>query len=320
MKAIYGLLLVGVSALALGGCSTSDGGPAAFANALLGSATTNVDEGYAVSEASDAATDQRTTAKLEINDPNDDWSDGATLTATVTNGDQVQGPTEYAYSNQNEGEPVSPLDTAYAAFYRFDPTSAPQHPETGADNSILFAGAGMYSYAALVAGNDPEKGEAAAVNTAGFFAGDAPTDLPTANEDVYYAGSAIAGMATTDGTGYGGGDLEMSANFGTGKVKGDIDFGDYGGIGFAGDMSTSHATYSASSGVAGQALTLYQVVDETKYSSSAFGQVVGGFFGPGGVETAGTFAVQDHAGAIGTDLDPSTLKITGSFGGTVVLP
>ena len=61
------------------------------------------------------------------------------------------------------------------------------------------------------------------------------------------------------------------------------------------------------------ALILYQGQD----TQSAFGQVVGGFFGPAGTETAGVFDVQDHAGAIGSDLDPSTMKITGAFGATV---
>jgi hypothetical protein len=317
VKTIYGILLVGVSAIALGGCTT--GGTSPFANALLGSATVNADGAYQVSSASDAATDKRTTGKLEVN-----YGEGegvvtdATLVATVTNGDQVKGPTTYAYSDLNpDGTPTDPRVDPYAAFYRFDPTQSPQHPETGADNSILFAGAGQYSYAALVGGNDPAKGEAAAANTAGFFAGTAPTALPTGK--VSYAGTAVAGMASGEGTVYGNGTSKLDADFAAGTVEGDLAFDEVnGGIGFNGTMSTSHATYSAASGVAGQALTLYTVVDDTKYTSSAFGQVVGGFFGPGAAETAGTFSVQDHAGAIGAELDPSNVKIIGSFGGKQV--
>ena len=310
MKAIYGLLLVGVSALALVGCSTSNGS-SPFANALLGSGVADVGGGYAVSSASDAATDQRTTGKLESDSPQAiENLKTATLTATVANGGQTAGPTDYQWSSEN-GD-VTPA-AAYDGFYRFDPTSAPQHPVSGADNGILFAGAGEHSYAAIVAANDPAGGEEAAVNVAAFFDGDAPTALPTANEDVTFEGSAVAGLASEQGTIYGNGTSELKANFGTGKVKGDLDFGDIGGIQFAGDMSTSHATYSASSGVAGQALILYQGQD----TQSAFGQVVGGFFGPAGTETAGVFDVQDHAGAIGSDLDPSTMKITGAFGATV---
>ena len=307
MKTIYGLLAVGACALAVGGCTTNE--KTAFANALLSSGVANVDDAYQVATASDAATDKRTTASITTDeDLTPDNLETATLTVNVKNGGQAQGPTDYMYSDVNGGSPVL---TPYAAFYRFDPTEPPPVGDT--DNSILYAGAGMYSYAAVVGANDPDRGDSAAFNTAGFFAGIKPTNLPTIDDDVEYQGTAAAAVGSEIGSEHAAGASTLYANFGTGRVMGEIGLtgsvsDNTNTIAFTGDMSTNHATYSAASGVAGQSLTLND--------SSAFGQVVGGFFGPNGVETAGAFDVQDHAGAIGADADPSSVKITGAFGGT----
>ena len=306
MKTIYGLLAVGACALAVGGCTTNE--KAAFANALLGSGVADVDDAYQVATASDAARDKRTTASITADeDLTPDNLKTATLTVNVKNGGQAQGPTDYMCSDVN-----GPRRSCHHMWH-FTGSILRRPPVGDTDNSILFAGAGMYSYAAVVGANDPGRGDSAAFNTAGFFAGIKPTNLPTIDDDVEYQGTAAAAVGSEIGSEHAAGASTLYANFGTGRVMGEIGLtgsvsDESNTIAFTGDMSTNHATYSAASGVAGQSLTLND--------SSAFGQVVGGFFGPNGVETAGAFDVQDHAGAIGADADPSSVKITGAFGGT----
>ena len=58
----------------------------------------------------------------------------------------------------------------------------------------------MYSYAAVVGANDPDRGDSAAFNTAAFFAGIEPTNLPTIDDDVEYEGTAAAGVGSESGS------------------------------------------------------------------------------------------------------------------------
>jgi hypothetical protein len=282
VKTFYGILLVGVCAAALGGCSTSGGGgTAAIANALLAGGT------YAANgdlTPSDASADTKTTATITDNG-------GGSYTVAVTNGGAVAGPRDY----QMEA-PVPNSAFAYG------------HATQG-NGSILVAGTfdSGNAFAGFVGATTDQTTGIGPGNIAAGFGGIAPTTLPTGT--VTYGGpnhdTSAAGVIQTAGanptTASGGAWIE--ANFANGTVNGHV-FLDGGNpvtgpaveccnIAFGGNMSTDHATYSSNS--------------VAFNGSVATGNVIGGFYGTNGETTAGAFDVQD------TGVGGSGAKATGSF-------
>lgn len=133
--------------------------------------------------------------------------------------------------------------------------------------------------------------------------GTATTDLPTSGV-LNYSGTLIGVAANATLGGDAMGSVAISADFDTNTVLGtvsgigliDDDTGAVGSIptvGFTASMDSSSATYS------GTTLTIG--------GSSATGMVEGGFYGPGAIETAGGLTAQSDSdviiGAFGATLD-----------------
>ena len=287
MKTIYGLLAVGACALAVGGCTTAQ--KTAVANALLTSGLYDGNDGTQTT-VSDAVDDTKTTATIT-----QDASDK--FTVTVANGGAVAGPRSYTIQDNISGSAFG-----YGT------------PDVGGD-SILVAGTlDGSTYAGFVAAFDDSGDGTGPGNIAAGFGGTKPTTLPTGM--VTYGGpshyASAVGVVQTAGlypsTLTGG--AQIDANFTNGTVNGQIgfdggnavdgpDIGDCCGIGFSGTMSGDHASYSSNS---------------VAYNGRiGTGDVIGGFYGVNGQETAGAFNVQD-TGAGGTGS-----KLTGSFVASSVL-
>jgi hypothetical protein len=316
MRTWMGIIAVG-ALTALSGCTSTGGGGGGGggftpnARALLASGTTDgeVFGGQRMTTVSDAATDPQTQAQISaVGSPAD--LETATVTVDVQNGGQLAGPKAYVWNDPGNAPPSS---TPYGGFYRFK-------PEDGTANTILFAGAGNDSFAGVVSANDRAPADAtnAATDTAAFFGGTAPTSVPT-NALVYYGtAAAVVGRTTSPSSIYtqsieNSGPGTLTADFTNGTVAGDYMLTDAIGRGssyeltFNGTMATDHATYSAVS-----------TADSTTIhfdGESAYGQVIGGFFGADGLETAGAFDIQNSV-----DPTAASLKVTGAFGGKATPP
>lgn len=270
-------MAAGACAAALAGCTSSDLN--GNARVLVAQTTLNANN-QQVTAFSDAATDPLRQAKIDRdlnatpNDPTDD-----TVTVTVDKGNAISGPKEFAY-NSSIGIVANNGGYAFAGFTPTDVT----------DQSILIAGATTsgYSFAGLEVAQD----SATSATVGAGYGGTAPSGN-TPSGTVTYTGAAIGASETTGNTSpvAFGGTSSIVANFTGGTVTGTLNFsGTSNDVGFSGTMSSNNATYTGSSFTLG--------------GSSATGQVVGGFFGPNYVETAGAFDVQN-----------GNTKVGGAFGG-----
>ncbi len=293
--------MAGASAIALAGCNSS-GGFDGNALAILGSGVVNTTT-HATTSTSAAASDTLTNARITYNDVSPTgYGANDTITVQVDNGGAVSGPTTYTQDSAGQnyivdadgigstGIVANTTHAGYSVFADFIPT-----PTSASQDSILIAGVGAHSFAGFVGANSTSTG---AGNIAAGFGGDAPTLMPSGA--VQYHGSAATTVQTaTQLSTFRGGASTVNANFTSGAVSGLFDFSGSGvsDITFAGQMSSSKATYSA---------------DSVTYGGvAATGQVQGGFYGPNYAETAGAFDVQDVT---------SGTKLTGSFGGSVLPP
>jgi len=302
VKLTFGLLMAGVSAIALAGCNTSGGGFNGNAMAILGSGVVNPTTHQTTSQSA-ASADTLTNALITYNDLGAAGPSATdTVSVQVQNGGQVSGPMTYTedgsgLDNTGDANGItgngtiahSGTSAGYSVFADFIPT-----PTSATQDSILVAGTGADSFAGFVGTNDKTSG---AGNIAAGFGGTAPSGS-TPTIPVTYSGNAatVVQQAGTNSF-FRGGTSTVHANFTSGAVDGALAFTSGPNITFAGAMSSSKATYSANS--------------VTFNGAAGTGQVQGGFFGPGYAETAGSFDVQETSTGI---------KATGAFGGSLPLP
>lgn len=284
MKIRIGILLAGVSAIALAGCNTTSNGFNGNATAFLGSGV--VTSGN-VTSTSTAATDPKTAASISFNTQGTTVGTDDTATVSVQNGGAVTGPTNYVFDNTIGTAGIVASNNGYT-FEGFKPATADP-----TSNSILVAGVGKSfgaSYAGFVGSNSVSTG---AGNIAAGFGGVGPSgQMPSGS--VTYTGAAAASVATTGSSANNiiGGNSSVAANFTTGAVTGTLDFtGTANDVAFTGAMDTAKAGYTASTVTLGGA--------------AATGQLQGGFDGTGYTETSGAFDVQ-----------AGTTKEVGAFGGS----
>ena len=199
--------------------------------------------------------------------------------------------TNFTYILSEDGETAEvtwssgPLKNTTRTFVRVDDVNglAVYELVSGTEEGELLVG--NFDYSGFAMGEVRPNGSDDAVLGL-THVGLAPTDIPTSGI-LTYGGVTIGVLANT---GPGGdvadpfeGDVSILANFGTGAVTGTFSglqadgAGNLSDITFAGQMSNGIATYASTSVAVG--------------GVGATGNVLGGFYGPGAVETSGVYDI-----------------------------
>jgi hypothetical protein len=239
---------------------------------------------------SSAEDDQLTTADIDYDDNGNGPGADDVVTVAVKNGGHIAGPRTYVVDTT--GSTGIGTTGVLGDYGVFKPT------DIGDEEGILIAKALDYSYNGFVESHDAISYEG---NIGAGFGGETPTG--TASGEITYLGyAATETMEAGEETYFYSGSSSISADFTNGSVEGTFDFsgaddGPKPTLGFTdGTMSTNKATYSSTT--------------VTYNSNPATGKVIGGFFGPNYIETAGAFDIQSSGGT----------KALGSFGATSSVP
>ncbi|CAN5311634.1 hypothetical protein BH10PSE9_BH10PSE9_14240 [soil metagenome] len=243
--------LVGIAiVLALSGCNLGGGGAAIFAaNGLIASRTGDVNSNTVTVSPTSQTTFSAVTNSDESIDAS--WNNGP-LSGQTRKFSKI-GPGQYGFSNDSEeGVLAISQATTYTAI-----------------------GVG----AVRTKSND-------VVAVGLFHSGVAPTAIPASGTLQYGMTNGLIGGTDVPGSVGVVGDVSIAANFSNGQVTGtfsNVKSNQTSGgptsmqdIGFTGTMATGKALYSSNAMTYGG-------------TAVATGQLVGGFYGPGAVDTAGVF-------------------------------